>query len=474
MRAMPGDLAETSPVDVCLHLAGEGATGTLAMSGARGDAVLVFADGRLAGARPPATGRSARLGERLVSAGRLDRPDLDATLADQSAASSTPALGQMLIERGLVSGDVVRLFVQEQVLETLLDAISWFEGSWDFEAASSTPPGSVDVGIPVDRALMEVRRRAAERDRIASVVTSSSLVPRTTTTTAPPDALSADAFTVLTAVDGRRTVASIASTLGFSYDETCRQLYRLVLQGLVTVADVMETTAPDPTPVTIPLPEHEPAPEPAVDVDDTPDPAPEPEPEPEIVHQVEVDADAATEEDALSGFTATGAPVPLADDGWAELRKEAATAVDEPEPWVGWAHGAPAATPDPEPGDAAATAEARLFAEPEPDPEPVAPLWPDAGATDPAVAQPATAPRGDLDADTRRALFSELHEVGRANPSIGNGDAPAAPQVTTPEPVEPVADPGEVDVPDPEPPVSLSSSDVSELLRELHALNLDD
>lgn len=448
---MPGDLAETSPVDVCLHLAGERATGTLVMSGPRGDAVLVLADGRLAGARPPATGRGARLGERLVSAGRLDRPDLDAVLAEQSASEAPTALGQMLIERGLVSPDVVRLFVQEQILETLLDAISWFEGSWDFAEAGTAEPGAVRVAIPVDRALMEVRRRATERDRVAAVVPSSSVVPRPVRGSDRPPGLSADAFTVLTAVDGTRSVAAIASALGFSYDDTARQLFRLALQELVEVADNRETTVPTAPSV--------------------PDPAPESAPTPE--------APTPDEEDALSAFPATGTPTPLADDGWAERRHEAAATIDEPEPWVGWADGAPVQPVEPEPtpaAPAAPAAAAEQHVEPPTRPESSDRLWASAPTSPAPGPPPSAAPRGDIDADTRRALFSELHEVGRANPSLSNGaPEPARPASPDPGPGHMTARPDEVAVPEPDPaPASLSSSDVSDLLRELHALNLDD
>ena len=316
---MAGDLSDRSPVDLCLHLAGERATGTLVLAGPRGEAVLVFADGALAGSRPPA-GRTARLGERLVSAGRLDRPDLDALLVEQAADDTAPALGLMLVDRGLATSDAVRLFVQEQVLETLLDAISWFEGTWEFSEAQAPAPGpGGGLRIPVDRALMEVRRRAAERERIAAVVGSPATVPCPAGEHADASELSTDAFTVLTAVDGERSVGEIAQALGISHDEASRQLYRLALQGRVALADTSETPD-DATPTSSPT----------------------------------------TEEDTLPASPLTGtAPVQLADDGWAERRQVGTTTALEPEPWVGWANarqdtGFPAADTAGSPGSSAA------------------------------------------------------------------------------------------------------------------------
>lgn len=449
---MAGDLGERSPVDLCLHLAGERATGTLAMAGPRGEAVLVFADGQLAGSRP-VPGRTSRLGERLVSAGRLDRPDLDAVLADQADDADAPALGQMLVDRGMATEDAVRLFVQEQVLETLLDAISWFEGTWEFEPAEAPGPGpGGGLRIPVDRALMEVRRRAAERERIATVVASPSSVPQTTGRDGTGDELTTDAFTVLTAVDGSRSVGEIAHALGTSYDETARQLYRLVLQDRVRLADTMGTTG----------------------------------------------SDTITEEAPLHASPLTETPpVQLADQGWADRRQVGATTADEPEPWVGYANAAreewtptPAATPaapttpsssppsSPAPQPARAPEPSRasepLWARPPAAPAPRAPETP-APAAEPAAAQ---APSHSLDADTRRAMFSELHEVGRSHPGFSASPSPE-PEATSPtgsaEPSSTPAElPDEATTPEPAPSPSLSRSDVSDLLRELHALNLDE
>ena len=84
-----------------------------------------------------------------------------------------------------------------------------------------------------------------------------------------------------------------------------------------------------------------------------------------------------------------------------------------------------------------------------------------------------------MDADTRRALFSELHEVGRSVPGFAREPDPT-PASPTPEAVASEDAPRDEDTsvatpdPDPAPSPSLSRSDVSDLLRELHALNLDD
>lgn len=420
---MPGDLSETTPIALCLRLAGERATGTLALAGPDGEAVLVFADGRLSGGRPP--GHGAPLGERLVAAGRLARPDLDTALADQTSEPGPAALGRILVERGLASEDEVRLFVQEQAIEALLTVSGWLEGSWDFSPAAGVAPTGAGPGLPVDQVVEEVRRRAAERARVAEVVPS----PTSVFAIAGDGAagrLDEDAARVLEVVDGQRTVRDVADALAIDVDEASRRLYRLVLQGRAVPADTMGTSPAQAT---------------------------------------SAPADPATEEAALHAPTTTGSPpVQLADDGWAAAREHARTVADEPEPWVGWANGGTPAADTTPPGADDATSS----------------LWGHAPPPATSGNGAPTSTTAGMDGDTRRQLFSELHEVGRAHPGLGAAQAPAP----APAPEQPAAstsseptEPHEVDpaASTPEAPAApLSRSDVSDLLRELHALNLDD
>lgn len=446
---MQGALAETSPVDLCLRL-GRTATGMLTLHSPRGEATLQFLQGDLAAARSPATsqGRGTRLGERLVHAGRLDRPDLDAALDAQSSSSPPVALGQLLVDRGLVSADVVRVFLQEQVIDSLMDVIGWFEGTFTFDSDLAASSG-VLVSIPIHRALMEVRRRTAERDRVMSVVVAPTAVPRPVPRPTPPTSLSADAFTVLTAVDGLRSVGSIAASLGYAYDETSRLVYRLTLQGLVTFAE-SDRVAP------------------------------------------------ALTEPTLATPSAPAPPVPLSDTGWADLRQGASTTAVEPEPWVGWANprtdtdrlvaqvqippapSVPGTTSGPRVDDdmrRALISELHAMGRADGPTPPTPPAAAPREVTEPPVPAPAAgrvapvAPPQD-DHDMRRALFSELHAMGRAEPTAPTAPpqppaAPSPPPAAAPTPAAP-------DTPPTPPAATLSSNDLSDLLAELHGLHSDD
>lgn len=420
---MNGTLADTSVAELLRRLAARAATGVVEVSGPGGAGTLHLLRGHIANARTDAGHARVRLGERLVRAGRLDRPDLGQVLSAQSDEAVGATLGELLVTGDLVDPDVVRLFVQEQVLDALMVVLDWSHGDFTFTEEEPTDAG-VPLSLPVERALTELRRRADERDRIRAHVHGPEAVPEPVEEPDRHPRLSADAFTVLSAVDGVRSVHDVAAHLGYGVDEVSRVVFRLELQGLVTVADTVGEDSP-------------------VEENDS----------------------------VLSPGPATASST-VVDEGWARRRTEDSL-VDEPEPWVGWAHGAEDEPVDEQPVDEPVAFDTpREVREPSgaadsPPAEPAAPT--------PEPAPPAASSWDAVDEATRQSLYSELHAVSH---EANGGTSPPARE---PEPEPPSPEPSE---PEPEPEIAQprwatptarpSDEDVSELLRELHALNLDD
>ncbi len=448
MRRMQGTLSDAAPAELCLRLAGQAATGALRLQGDSGEAVIQFRRGLLVSGRSPATTgeHGARLGERLVLAGAITATALDEVLAEQQGLDQPLGLGQLLVDRDLVSARLVRLYLVEQILDTVLDTVGWSTGDYGFEPGRVDVPDGVEVAVEVPRALMEVRRRDDERGRIEEQVPAPTAVHRRVEGTTPPATLAHDESVVLDAIDGEQSVGEITARLGLSYGDVSRLIYRLALQGLVESAEE----------------DH--------DVDDL----------------------AALLTNALEGSSERREPEPdLVDDGWAEARNELQD-IDEPEPWVGYAHGA---APEPEPvlapevaAEPALPAELADAGDAETD-APSLPddlLWPsDDFALPPATLTPTEPERGPerrpepvapVSPTTRADLFSALHEVQ-------NGDTKPAPE--PPKRDEPEKPPARLEYvefessiseEDEEPVIKAprpSTSDVSALLAELHALNTD-
>lgn len=441
MRRMQGTLSDAAPAELCLRLAGQAATGALRLQGASGEAVIQFRRGLLVSGRSPATTgeHGARLGERLVAAGAITADTLDEVLAEQREREQPLGLGQLLVDRDLVSARLVRLYLLEQILDSVLDTVGWSEGDYGFEPGEVDVPDGIDVSIEVHRALMEVRRRDDERARIEEQVPAPTAVHRRVEGAEAPTTLDHDEALVLSALDGEQSVGEVTARLGLSYGDVSRLIYRLALHGLV------ESAEPDDG------------------VDDL----------------------AALLTDALEGNAEGREPAPdLADEGWAEARDEHSD-TDEPEPWVGYAHGAP---PEPE-----AVAPLQTAPTPQDDGAEIAHaagaadtdlLWPDDDfALPPATLAPpdsppaSTRPVEPASPASRSDLFSALHEVQ-------NGDTTPTPEPTAPPEDETPREPARLAYVEFESSVSEeeeevvkaprpSTSDVSALLAELHALNTD-
>ncbi len=231
---MRGDLVEKTAADVCRDLAASDASGVLAIEGPDGPARVVFDRGRIIAAVSPAP--RARLGDRLVGAGELDPDDLAAALRTQDERGPTSRLGSVLVEKGLVRPDAVRVFVQEQVLDALFEIIRWRYGAFAFTADDGTGPAGVPLSLAVDDALVEVARRQQEWQQLSQVIPDLEAIPSFRQGAATASAsLEPDEFAVLASVDGDRSIRTLASDLGYGEFEAARIIYGLSLLGIVDV-----------------------------------------------------------------------------------------------------------------------------------------------------------------------------------------------------------------------------------------------
>jgi hypothetical protein len=233
---MHGELTATSTADVCRDLATSGSTGVLEVVHQRGDGRIVFERGRVVAASSPAPG--ARLGDRLVNAGIVDEDALAEVLRGQAGRSpgDRPRLGRLLVDAGLVTPDAVRLVVQEQVIDAVFELTTWAGARFEFAPTSPFDSPEVPLSVAVDQLLVEVARRRSEWDALSQVIPDLGAVPRFREGANPSSAsLEPDEFAVLASVDGHRSVRELAEDLGYGEFEAARVIYALVLLGQVEV-----------------------------------------------------------------------------------------------------------------------------------------------------------------------------------------------------------------------------------------------
>ncbi|MBW3658094.1 MAG: DUF4388 domain-containing protein [Actinobacteria bacterium] len=230
---MRGNLSETPVADLCRGLSAAGATGAVEVGDHAGDARIFFRGGDVYWAVGPAP--RARLGDRLVNGGMLSQEQLDEALEAQRDSSERTKLGAILVDRGVVSRDVIRVFVQEQILDALFEMMQWHEGSYAFHPGEAVDE-KLPIDIPVDQLLVEVSRRQSEWNQISEVIPDLDMVPDFVTGGSSANAaLEPDEFTVLANVDGGRSIRDLAEDLGYSEFEAARIVYGLTLLGIVAV-----------------------------------------------------------------------------------------------------------------------------------------------------------------------------------------------------------------------------------------------
>lgn len=234
MPRMRGDLSETSVADLCRGLSDAEATGAVELDGPEGAARVFFRQGAVYWAMSPAP--RARLGDRLVNGGLLTAEQLEQALAAQRDSTERSKLGAILADQGLVTRDVIRVFVQEQILDALFDLMRWRDGSYAFRAGDAASE-KLPIDIPVDQLLVEVSRRQSEWDQIEATIPSLDMIPDFVLGGSSANAaLEPDEFAVLASLDGHRTIRELADALGYSEFEAARIVYGLTLLGIVDVA----------------------------------------------------------------------------------------------------------------------------------------------------------------------------------------------------------------------------------------------
>ncbi len=223
----------------------ESKTGTLHIVRKAGDAegFVYFRNGKIFGAvsnfnRQP-------IGERLVNAGHITREQLHEALELQRNATRRRKLGQLLISEGLITKDILRDFVKEQIQNTVFDLMPWTDG--DFHFFEDQLPGAEDMGLLLSarKILSKGSARLDEWERIGTLIPSLNAVcernPRAEET-AQAAGFSQQHLQLLELCDGRVTVSEMAKTLEISEFMAASSLFDLAETDLVKIVDTGESS----------------------------------------------------------------------------------------------------------------------------------------------------------------------------------------------------------------------------------------
>lgn len=235
MSELIGSLEVFALPDVFRLLSHNKVTGALKVGRESGDGVIYFREGEVYFAFSSLTREF--LGQRLVNAKLITQGQL-LRILDEQKKNAKKRLGDLLIDKGILSPELLDTFIKEQIQDAIFNLLQWDMGQFDF-VQGEVSPQEIGLSVSVENLLMESSRRLEEWEVIQRKIPSLDVVVRMSPTP-PEDAMEInikpEEWTLLVLADGVRTVRDIAAATERSEFEACKIIYGLVTAGLLDVA----------------------------------------------------------------------------------------------------------------------------------------------------------------------------------------------------------------------------------------------
>jgi hypothetical protein len=229
---LEGTLDAFSLPDIFQLLSYTKKTGTLHLR--RGDdahGVVHLRDGAVTGAR--ADVRRQALGRRIVGAGVVDDHAL-AEAVSRVQADPSCGLARALVDSGSLSEEFARALATEQASDAVFELLRWPEGEFAF-VVDEPDPDDLGATVAVEDVVAEGQRRLqtwAEAD----MPPAESVISLAPAPSADP-AMTRDEWSLLSLVDGRRTVADLVILSGRGDYVVVSAIAGLVERGLLVVGE---------------------------------------------------------------------------------------------------------------------------------------------------------------------------------------------------------------------------------------------
>lgn len=235
MSVLVGSLEAFALPDVFRLLAHNKQTGGLKVERESGDGVIYFRDGEVYFAFSSLTREF--LGQRLVNAKLITQGQL-LRILDEQKKSGKKRLGDLLVEKGILSKDLLDTFIKEQIQDAIFNLLQWDMGTFTFDEGVVSPQ-EIGLSVSVENLIMESSRRLEEWEVIQRKIPNLDVIVRMAPTP-PEDAMEInikpEEWTLLVLADGVRTVRDIAAATERSEFEACKIIYGLVTAGLLEVS----------------------------------------------------------------------------------------------------------------------------------------------------------------------------------------------------------------------------------------------
>jgi len=167
---MQGKIADFGIPDIFQLVSSQGKDGSLAISGNDRVTIFLFAGGRIVDVQPDRRESKSLLGSMLRDAGYLTDSELKRFLSSQAPqGTGGKKIGEILIEKGKITKEVLGRYLVLQVKECLFDVLTLREGEYRFEGFAVRPAAWAGEPIRPDVLLMEGMQFLDEYPRIRGI-----------------------------------------------------------------------------------------------------------------------------------------------------------------------------------------------------------------------------------------------------------------------------------------------------------------
>jgi tetratricopeptide (TPR) repeat protein len=226
--AIKGSLTEATLSDVIQLLSFSLKSGCLSVTDGKNFGNIFIKDGKIIYAT--LLNRKMRLGDVLLAKKLIDQAALDQALTTQK--KNKRRLGEILIENGAVTSELIARELRELVNETIFTMLTWDSGYFNFEADLLPGSDEFTVQLSPQEILLDGARRIDEWHKIEHKIP-----PFETVLQIKEDVskipLTDQEKRIIGLIDGARTIDDILKLSEFDFFETCRIIYGLLSAGLL-------------------------------------------------------------------------------------------------------------------------------------------------------------------------------------------------------------------------------------------------
>ncbi len=231
-----GDIKDFSLAEV-IQLIGQGRkTGTLSVEGERETIWVYFKDGRAVFATP--SNLREQLGTILLREGKVTPEQLELALRAQKkmrAEGNPVRLGTILVAVGAVDRATLEDKIKHQIKESIYAAIGERGGRFRFFRELDLGEEDILVSMDVEHIILEGARRIEEWSQIKDIIRSYREVYVINPNPAASGSvkLSSSEWRIVSLLNGRRDISTVAEEAGMSRFEVCRVIYGLINTNMV-------------------------------------------------------------------------------------------------------------------------------------------------------------------------------------------------------------------------------------------------